>query len=255
MPDPAPALVLSSTSELASSSPPKPFKCPKCPRTFKKRTGLGSHLRAEHNVKGKSGTAIALRQQREAAGLPMRYQTKKPKKLGPPFECPQCHLKFKRPQVLGRHLWTAHNVPGKSKEALRRREEIRGTIDCPNCDFRAINKAGLAIHLAQKHHVKGAHHAKHEAAQARKLRRLNAPNSAAIVSVNEGDNHASEHAENGAFAPATLQVALGRFQEFCKNFAAEYDLPPRMFAARFAELIYAAQVRQSLGGSVRMRDM
>jgi DNA-directed RNA polymerase subunit M/transcription elongation factor TFIIS len=250
MPDPAPVLVPSSTSKPASSPPPKPFKCPKCPRTFKKRTGLGSHLRTHHNVIGKSKSAIAFREQKKR-GRPAAAGKLK-------FHCPECKERFAYAQVLGRHRRLVHKTLGTSKEALRRRGESKGTIQCPRCEFRAVGKFGLAIHLSQKHAVRGAHHAKHEAALAKKLRRLDAPNSAAIVRVEqqtEGDNHAIEQAENGGLAPATLQVALGRFQEFCRNFASEYDLPPRLFAARFAELIYAAQVRQSLGSPVRVRHM
>lgn len=40
------------------------LKCPHCPRTFKAKTGLGSHMRV-HGVKGSSPTTLNYRKQKQ----------------------------------------------------------------------------------------------------------------------------------------------------------------------------------------------
>jgi len=226
----------------APSSPLKPYKCPKCPETFIKLSGLGSHLRVVHGVHGKSKTALAFKKKREAAGRPGRWHEKANKSK---FKCPECGERFKFSQVLGRHRRYSHGVMGSSYEALK-----RNGLRCPQCDFKVKNEKGLAIHLSQVHGVPGANARKNELS---KLRRMNGQaGSSELVHIPavEGGDHAQQNGRD--LAAETLAVAYGRFQEFCRNFAEEYDLPARSFAARFSEFVYATAVRKSLGDSHRL---
>ena len=90
-------------------------------------------------------------------------------------------------------------------------------------------------------------------------RRLNAGNgkeatatTIATLDKPASEKHHAERKQQSSFDgftpqsdidPRTLAVAFGRFQELCRTFAVEYDLPPRMFTRRLIELISASQVR------------
>lgn len=246
-PSPAPQLVPS------ADSPPKPFKCPKCPRTFQKMTGLGSHLRSEHNVIGKSKSAVEFRAKRIARGKPGHYIET--------HNCPKCKEKFTgkyAAQELGRHLRNVHKVLGK--QAKRKLLGIgAGTLPCPKCEYMAKNKAGLSIHLSAQHGVVGKYHARHELRKQRKGIKANAPNSTALTTIQDSEDHRHANAiqqTNGYHIdPATIAVAFGRFQELCRALAVEFDVPPRMFARELSDVIHAATLRQSSGNSLRLPNM
>jgi hypothetical protein len=108
---------------------------------------------------------------------------------------------------------------------------------CPHCDFIAAWKGGLTHHINAKH--------KPTAIPAK-------PKGTQLVKTNgstkEGraTNHATPiEAHTASSDPFDIPVAIafGRFREICTSMAIEHDLPPRLFAARFAELVYRSTVR------------
>jgi hypothetical protein len=62
--------------------------------------------------------------------------------------------------------------------------------------------------------------------------------------TNPNGHHREEKTVAASGIPeATLAVALGRFQELSRSMAYEFDLPPRLFTAQLATLIYRSTLR------------
>lgn len=132
---------------------------------------------------------------------------------------PGCNAEYNDNAHLGIHKRTAHGIVGSSVNSKKKREQ------------RAAAKAAAA-------------------AADQPAKRTYTKRSNALATLETSTNHQGQAngQANGLtprrfHAEAALAVAYGRFQELCKGIAFEYDLPPRSFAARFAELIHAETLR------------
>lgn len=74
------------------------------------------------------------------------------------FVCPECNAKFDFAKTLGSHRLFSHGVAGTSVSARRAQElkanmppRPKGPFSCPDCEFIAVNKAGMTIHRKAKH--------------------------------------------------------------------------------------------------------
>ena len=200
----------------------------------------------------------------------------------PKPKCPECAATFATVQVLAMHRKNMHGVEGTSKstaalhklKARKRAEaeaaklaeqsatlstlatvvaaaEHRGQQPqtCSICGFVAKNVRGMTVHIATKHRqvsseqqqqppqqektpTTGGNELEYVDKKQRSLERRTASQA----------KREREAASDG-IPEATLALALGRFQGLCASMALEFDLPPRRFAARLAELIFATQIR------------
>jgi uncharacterized C2H2 Zn-finger protein len=199
------------------------IKCPDCPKTFATVQLMAMHRRQAHGVVGMSKSSLALRKQKEAkAHAPATPLS---------FPCTHCDLAFTTANGLAKHQSKTHGIPGQSKSAQQRAAKKAlptplPQFRCEQCEFTAKSKGGLT------HHVTAIH-----------------KRSTALAPPRE--EHPPHHANGKAQGPtlgdgipeATLALALGRWQGFTQSMATEFDLPPKRFAARLAELIYATAVR------------
>lgn len=73
------------------------------------------------------------------------------------FACPDCDATFDYAKVLGSHRRLAHGIAGTSSAArtAQKRKAMRPKLtelhQCPDCDFKAVNKAGLTFHRMKNH--------------------------------------------------------------------------------------------------------
>lgn len=135
------------------------------------------------------------------------------------YQCTLCdHAPFKAPTALGRHKLSAHGIPGQSTASVAYRKA------------KAKAKENLQNGNAQvRHAVKAPKDASKETRST-----LTRSQKASLEAFQVHDNQIPDGA---------LAVALGRFQELCRSFAFEYDLPPRLFTSRLTQLISASSVR------------
>jgi uncharacterized C2H2 Zn-finger protein len=155
-------------------------------------------------------------------------------KGGDSLQCDQCTFRAKTKQALVWHRIAEH--------------QPHANLKCPHCDFTAKWKGGLTLHVSKAHRLDAppAEPAPTNGKRKYTRREIDQPAHAIIVSsqANGLASHAQEgHPVTDGIPEGTLALALGRFQELCRSIAFEHDLPPRMFAARLAGLIYAATVR------------
>ena len=151
------------------------------------------------------------------------------------LQCPECTATFDgplAPQTLGRHRRFKHGIKGTA-HASKSTEKF----PCPHCDFAGANKSGLAHHLNKKHGDFSQHGRNRKGNQ---LAHSPQTNSATLAPTN-GQAH---EGFTDAIPDALVAVASGRFIELCRSVAFEYDLPPRLFAARVAAFIYGSTVRK-----------
>jgi uncharacterized C2H2 Zn-finger protein len=159
--------------------------------------------------------------------------SKKAKKLKGKLQCPDCNAIYSSATGLGAHRSRAHGIQGMAKSTVAAREKREGIhkpvdLNCPHCEFVSKNKAGLTLHMNKSHRSE--------------IVKTIEDRPAAIIATN-GHHREETHAVANGIPEATLALAIGRFQGFCSGMAYEFDLPPRMFAARLAELIYRSQIR------------
>jgi uncharacterized C2H2 Zn-finger protein len=186
------------------------------------------------------------------------------------IKCPECGMtKFTSTQMLGLHRKNVHGVESEVPSTVYAklkyqadRGELVKTIDpknplqCQICGLPIRSKSGLSLHINRNHpkpatpveipvEIPAAVEVKPVSNGKRKYirREIEQPAQAhATIIVSEAQE--GHPATNGYAIPdGTLALALGRFQGLCQSMAVEFDLPPRLFAARLAELIYHAQVR------------
>jgi hypothetical protein len=146
---------------------------------------------------------------------------------------------------LASHRRSKHGIAGSSVSTLSLKKKkkagsptvqsrFNGQFPCTHegCKFIAKWKGGLTKHM-------NAHGNK----RSLQLAKQTLP---PIVSNGAGVNHSNNqeaHVAPDGIAEVTLALALGRFQELCRSMAFEFDIPPKLFTQRLAELIYRAQVR------------
>jgi uncharacterized C2H2 Zn-finger protein len=178
---------------------------------------------------------------------------------GKQIKCPECGKKLGTTQALGLHRRTEHGIQSqnestvyaKLKEQADRGELIK-TIDpknplqCQVCGLPTKSKSGLSLHVNRNHSkpvetpvaIQPATNGKRKYTR----REIEQPAQAHTIVVSQAQE--GHPAANGYAIPdGTLALALGRFQGLCQSMAVEFDLPPRLFAARLAELIYHSQIR------------
>jgi uncharacterized C2H2 Zn-finger protein len=233
------------------------FKCPECGESFVSNMKLGLHRRNKHGVKGSAIATVNSQLKRE------RYLANYQRNAEGLLLCPECD-KPCQPVGITFHRKAAHGLSGVEQERLfevaRAERGVVAVIEtpaddtkCPQCDFVAQNKRGLIVHLSTTHKQ---YSTTPDAIQHREKRKKNLEQPTQVTAIEVTRNgHQESHpvADGHALIPdAALAVALGRFQGLCTSFAAEYDLPPRMFAARLAELIYNSQVRTAPRSGVRL---
>lgn len=158
------------------------------------------------------------------------------------YPCPDCdHAPYADPRGLATHRRVVHGIAGTHTKTPKRKPQLSaqmqgkqrllGDYPCPHCKFVAKWKGGLTHHLNAKH--------------ASKRSTALAPTKVSQVTASSNGHHpgAQADARRSLIPEATLALALGRFQELSKSIAIEHDLPPRTFATRLAEIIYATSLR------------
>jgi uncharacterized C2H2 Zn-finger protein len=207
------------------------FKCPDCGARFKTVQMMTIHRRKAHGVLGQSQSSIAKR----------LLENPQPVANPAPNQCKFCSFQAKSKAGLSLHIHTYH-VPKEEVKPLtgvQKRansvDRLRGSYPCPQCDFVAKWTGGLSLHM-RKIHLEGSV----------AIERTTKAEVTAITRTSRAAQEESHAAPNG-YAPSipegTLALALGRFQGLCQSMAVEFDLPPRLFAARLAELVYRSQIR------------
>jgi hypothetical protein len=125
------------------------------------------------------------------------------------YQCDKCdHQPFKAPTALGRHKLSAHGIPGNSSSSIAYRKAKEANA--------LTSKRSLAATKPPQTH--------------QATNRLPKPESHQAGYQNQ-------------IPEGALAVAFGRFQELCRSFAFEYDLPPKLFTSRLSQLISASAVR------------
>jgi hypothetical protein len=170
------------------------------------------------------------------------------------YKCPECNESFSAPQVLGRHRKFKHGIEGKSRAAKHRAAQQRldaalnapaskprgsyksKSLKCPECGKQYSAATGLGRHRQIAHGIEGTSHStKSKRSQLAKL-----PNKA---NGHVNGAHQETHAAPSDPYEIPVAIAFGRFREICTSMAIEHDVSPRLFAARFAELVYRSTLR------------
>jgi uncharacterized C2H2 Zn-finger protein len=252
----------------AKKQQPAKIKCPDCELEYNTNKGLSSHRRSVHGYVGTAVSTVWERLRKAKASVI-------PADPGNPLQCSACDFLAKNTAGLTWHMKTTHapnplQCPDCSFAALttqkliwHRKQEhgylghkghrpeqiltevvtaVLDPLQCQLCDFRAQAPGGLTHHMTRKH--KGKTTPRIMQPKRREIEPTQTLEISAPASSNNRILHAEEsHASANGIPEATLALALGRFQELCRSIAYEHDLPPRMFAARLAGLVYAATVR------------
>ena len=232
------------------------FRCPECHSLFANAKELGIHRRIKHKVRGI--TPGSLHAQKKRVAYLANYQRDKDNNV----ICPECGKSL--PEIgITMHRKMAHKISAEQQIKLFAEKPVivakietiaedEGPVKCPHCDFVANSKKGLLVHVGFKHEPSQTPNAIERRRQRKKEKRnktIEQPTQAiATITTTNGsirriEEEAHPVASGYSIPDATLALALGRFQGFCQSFSAEFDLPPRNFAARIAELIYHSQVR------------
>ena len=134
----------------------------------------------------------------------------------------------------------AHGVVGDSKTTMlvRNRNLDPGPnpeLHCQLCDFKAATRSGLSLHMRKKHSIitaKRSHKIERQADQ-----------TSILIPTKTEAREAQPEGNSDGIPDSLVAVTSGRFIELCRSVAFEYDLPPRLFAARVAAFVYGTQVR------------
>ena len=181
------------------------------------------------------------------------------------IKCPDCAATFDEARQLGPHRNKAHGYrvsDGKNKVSraqkhgqprpkkkrsgnrtsphLAGRNKLNGSYPCPECEFVAKWSGGLTKHM--RNHNPSQPLSKTKAGRSLKVERT----AKAEIIRSNGNGHfieAGQAPPHDPISETVLAIALGRFQGLCQSMATEFDVPPRMFAARLCELVYRSQVR------------
>lgn len=237
------------------------FKCPECGEKFENSMRLGLHRRNRHKVKGSAKGSLVTQKQREI------YMANYKRDENNDVICPECNESFKEVGITF-HRKGAHNLSADAQKRMFENNKTIAKIEtvaeadtsegvkCPHCVFVAKNDKGLRKHVSAAHQVFSM---TKDAIKKREERNHTIEYPPQVTAIEATNGHRQEsHPVADGHSPipdAALAVALGRFQGLCASFSAEYDLPPRMFAARLAELIYNTQVRQASRAGVRLPSL
>jgi uncharacterized C2H2 Zn-finger protein len=195
----------------------KRLQCPRCPRTFQRATGLGSHMRSAHGVVGNSPTTLAARNKSNGHDEP---RSPDPASVAPPeletpdpaLTCPECQATgtvatFPSTRELGKHRRFKHGVIGRITQKTRDRAGV-GSLNLTVPDHRLPTIERSTHNYAAR-------------------------------SQNDALTPKGETQPNGfaVIDPLALALAVGSVQEFCRHLAEEHDTPARQFTRHVAELL------------------
>jgi hypothetical protein len=204
----------------------KKSRCPECGDRFNTVQLMAMHRRKAHGVVGMSKSSLTKRQ------LANPHPVANPK----PNQCGACGFQAKNAPGLNTHIKASHpqaamkTITVVSPQTMGRKE-LKGEYPCALCNFVGQWKGGLTLHMSKKHpegSVALERTTKVEVSRTRPT---------------EEEGHFTPNGYAPSIPEGTLALALGRFQGLCQSMAVEFDLPPRLFAARLAELVYRSQVR------------
>jgi uncharacterized C2H2 Zn-finger protein len=205
------------------------FKCPDCKLTFPNASLLGVHRRNIHKIAGTAPQTIRAREARisSIAHIPRDAQGN--------LICPECKVVT---TSYNKHLIRIHDITmsalkiqegrpvnGKFKPSMAQKM-LEGEFPCPHCDFIGRWKGGLTLHMTKTH------------------KNLNATNGtnprSELVSQTEAHpiatngHHQEAQAGPDAHPDFITAIAFGRFTEFCRCLATEYDLSSQAFRPSLA---------------------
>jgi uncharacterized C2H2 Zn-finger protein len=251
------------------------LKCPHCPRTFKRGTGLGSHLRT-HGIEGTAKSTLAHH----------RKKLEEPVVPGEPFKCQQCPTTYRTRAGLGSHMRSAHGIAGRdsfatppnivfSSDADQTEQQAEAVLSpssqdndaavfiptkqiqgppfvCPECkDDSFTTRAHLGRHRRNAHAIEGiaakySKKVKQELEEPEPKRRGRPPgsrNQSTELQLERTLSH-NAHSSNGhqvhaALDPTPFALTVGSIKEFCRHAAEEHDIPTRQFTRLCAELFFA----------------
>jgi hypothetical protein len=163
------------------------------------------------------------------------------------FKCDQtdCNRTFVTLTGLGSHKRAFHGILGTSPSTVKAREKVEResttppltSNQCPHCPFIAKGIGPLKLHLRKKHADLNP------TPKPGKEKSLVKRTTKAITLNGHAQENGQDHSNANGIPDALVAVASGRFTEICRSMAFEFDLPPRMFTARVAALVYATTVR------------
>lgn len=182
-------------------------------------------------------------------------------------QCPECKELFFNNAILAMHRKNKHGIEGKSastaylnKQRAKKAAEanaatassqvvsplasVFGRHRCDQCEYETTTAHGLRVHVSTKHRKKietTIDAQQQPPTGGTSIERIEAAPLKRAYTRRAREENGSHYSDG--ISEATLALALGRYQGFCASMAQEFDLPPRRFAARLAELIYATQVR------------
>jgi uncharacterized C2H2 Zn-finger protein len=214
------------TTKTATPTQPAKHSCPECGKEFESQRSVGPHRRAAHGYRIPSKAPKVSERIGSAAA-----------KDGVKYPCPHCDFIAKWKGGLTHHMQAAHPTVRKSDD---------GKYPCSDCDKVFDRPSKLGAHRQRKHGVAGSSIAatKREKLLAKRSNELATQTEALPTTVNGRDKETQTVTNGHAIPEATLALGLGRYQGFTLAMAAEFDLPPKLFAAELARLIYHATVRK-----------
>jgi uncharacterized C2H2 Zn-finger protein len=235
---------------------PKP-KCPECGAIFSTVQLVAMHRSRAHGVIGMSKSSVDKRRldarkaaEAEAAALErenvsqstiVRRESEARQKTGAGLKCPQCDFVAANKVGLGVHLSGHKKIAEQPQEIAAATEQQGDQKTCTICGLVAKNERGMTVHMATTHRSESSETKTKTPTGGSELEYVDKEQQRSIE--RRAASQAKREAASDGIPEATLALALGRFQGLCASMALEFDLPPRRFASRLAELIFAAQVR------------
>jgi uncharacterized C2H2 Zn-finger protein len=233
------------------------FKCSECGEVFPNNMKLGLHRKAVHGIMGEAHSSRKARIKRD------RYLANYKRNEQGSLICPECGTGWGA-KGIALHRLQSHGLNLLQQQALFKQAkssivpvaeieavpvaEIADPLKCVQCDLVAKDERGMRTHASRSHQYSNSKGALRKREERNKA--IDSPTQAITIAQTNGNIGNSIHAEEAHSAAggytipdATLALALGRFQGLCASISTEFDLPPRMFATRLAELIYHSQVR------------
>jgi uncharacterized C2H2 Zn-finger protein len=219
--------------------------CPECKVVTTSYAGFAQHRTKAHGVKPNAPLP--------GQKLPEPFPVEPVKK---PIQCALCEATFNLRDTYNKHLLRIHDttmsalkiqegrpVNGKFKPSMAQKM-LEGEFPCPHCDFIGRWKGGLTLHMTKTH------------------KNLNATNGtnprSELVSQTEAHpiatngHHQEAQAGPDAHPDFITAIAFGRFTEFCRCLATEYDLSTRDLTDRLIGAILQSQVRNPSRNSNRV---
>ena len=217
-------------------------KCPECGLPFVSNAILAMHRKNKHGVEGTSKSTqakLAAEQRMRKAAVVVA-----PPAPGPSLQCPECKVSFANIQKLTWHRKREHGIT-RVLAAKPNHVDNGFGLKCSQCDFIAKTSGGLAVHAAKHTRAGTTEITTTTSVPAKSNRGTSIEHAKANRQLARTNGHSHEEADfvTGGVPEATLAIAFGRFQGLCQSMAFEYDVPPKLFTSRLAELIFRSTLR------------